>query len=807
MSPEIMSKLCHSFRTSFSAKQFTISKIPLTSEIVCEMFPLFANDSKIQTLRLIDCQIDDSVAVSLFALILGTAPPNLRCIDLSGNHIGQLPPNSPAVQYDATPSCKMLSRLIIDENIQLSSLVLSDNPLGNYGLLALSQVLPRSTLRELRIGHVGATPNGLTTLLRAMHYCPQLILLDISDNVAGYTVHHELINTLPHTRLVNLNLANTQLDDASLVHLGDALLDNESLIELDISHNKLSRQAASVFCDQMRLSQNVKHITCTNTTIPSQSVFVSYAAEALTDKPGCPAKRVEPLRNSAVGPFSPLLNKALGGVNVTGLIYLLVLAFAPIVALVMNGISLWEYFNIGETALAIALAVLVGVSLILCSVTYIVLAIRRKKYARIPVGVLHLFRLGALCDAFTLFSRTKGNWDEMADPNDEKEMWHEDTFTINSIISTVAYSFFAVIIQGYVLMGRGLSTSVSIIPILSFIGSLISVSWSLSSFYVTVRKDLTCPVDIDSSIFWQIRIFISQLVSYCHVLFRYVFFAAHHITTLVVFICLSFCVWLLFYMLACPLILVSASTHVSTKLTGLIKRNNKKSVSPILSQNPSKGSSPSLKGERSLVTNLDPAAKTTMTTQTTVRARDYMFHLLRATILAVLSIITPSDLLFSSPLGITLFSKWVRQWPRIVFVCADVVMVVVKGVVTLFFALSHFERFFNEQGLSETLTIVSLIVVFMDAGLVLLRIGTEQNGVSTRRKAENEVKALKEATARRHHKQLEKEKMRRKKMFGQEPQPATATQPRVETTIPVVERSAPPSPQGLRLNIGDARVA
>ena len=88
----------------------------------------------------------------------------------------------------------------------LSSLTLSGNPIGNFGILTLAQVLPHSPLRELYLSNIGMTTEGFQCLARVLRFTTSLTLLDISKNVLGYSGLNPLIDQLPYTQITNLNI-------------------------------------------------------------------------------------------------------------------------------------------------------------------------------------------------------------------------------------------------------------------------------------------------------------------------------------------------------------------------------------------------------------------------------------------------------------------------------------------------------------------------------------------------------------------------------------------------------------------------
>ena len=113
-------------------------------------------------------------------------------------------------QFDITPGCKMLSRLLVDHRVMLSSLDLSNNPLGNYGAIALAQVLPHTPLRELKLSNVQMTTVGFNCISRVLRFTTSLALLDVSKNTIGFDGLTSLFRQLPYTQIAHLNLDSLQ---------------------------------------------------------------------------------------------------------------------------------------------------------------------------------------------------------------------------------------------------------------------------------------------------------------------------------------------------------------------------------------------------------------------------------------------------------------------------------------------------------------------------------------------------------------------------------------------------------------------
>ncbi|KAK5942522.1 hypothetical protein PMZ80_005087 [Knufia obscura] len=82
-------------------------------------------------------------------------------------------------------ACASMNRFLLSPTCQLESLYLSNNPLGNGGIAALTKDLTKNTtLQRLMLSSTGLTSYGATALFKSLTGHPTLIALDLSQSYA-----------------------------------------------------------------------------------------------------------------------------------------------------------------------------------------------------------------------------------------------------------------------------------------------------------------------------------------------------------------------------------------------------------------------------------------------------------------------------------------------------------------------------------------------------------------------------------------------------------------------------------------------
>ncbi|KAA6386024.1 MAG: hypothetical protein EZS28_018450, partial [Streblomastix strix] len=502
INPEIMRKLCEGFSKSSTARQFSIRSLHLNQEDVQQMEMLFAAPN-LQTLILQDCTMNDDCWVALAAIILQSGHKQLRYLDLSGNVIGTHSSHIPRKQYDSTPGTKMLARLMVDKRVTLSTLNVSRNPLGNFGVHCLSQVLPHSSLREIDLSEVNLTPTGCACFIRVLRFSPSIVSLDLSHSIIGHQTYQQLIETLPKVEIQYLNLKDTHLDDLSLVQLGDALKANTTLVELDISSNPFCKESAQLFCSFLNQNETLQKITVTNSSIASIEVFVNAAVAAKAGKGDIPIREIDCLENDSLSFISPAKYITKFGIILSGVAFLLWSMGMEMFDNIMDILSVNDMISGGL----------------------------------VWEGII-----------FAIFIVASGNWDELMSDNEERDMIHLDTQEEMEILRAIVEATPSMIIDGFVLFV--LKEETGIVVYLSFAGCVASLSWAISGYLSEIEEveDLPIDEDIEEGIFVHIKFWLYVVLPLALNTFRICLVAGADIVNVVLMLLFEFFFWVVFYL-------------------------------------------------------------------------------------------------------------------------------------------------------------------------------------------------------------------------------------------------------------------
>lgn len=232
-----------------SCQEFAISRTRLGDTgcaVACGFMRTWS--SRLQLVKLLDCEIGDEGASTVARLLLGgpaggPVSVGLRELSLSANRIGN---KGAADLADALPRLDSLERLLLDRNC-----------IGLVGAKALAARLPRSNVRELVLGsHLGGNPIGplgiealagaLDDLLSraAADRATRLGALALEDCGIGEKGAQALAKNLPKSALGVLSVARGDVTDAGAQAILDAL--PACMMSLDLAGNGLSDMTASV---------------------------------------------------------------------------------------------------------------------------------------------------------------------------------------------------------------------------------------------------------------------------------------------------------------------------------------------------------------------------------------------------------------------------------------------------------------------------------------------------------------------------------------------------------------------------------
>ncbi|KAL7548105.1 hypothetical protein ACHAWF_011392 [Thalassiosira exigua] len=161
---------------------------------------------------------------------------NARCrvLDLRRNRTG-------------LEGCSSLASALLD-NATLVSIDVSGNEIGDEGIADLAKALPyHAALRTLVVEDVDAGDAGAARLAEALRKGSELERLDLSSNRVGDEGSSALFRALgtPRAKLRVLRLRFNAASDEGATELASALLDNESLVEVDLGHNRIANKGAT----------------------------------------------------------------------------------------------------------------------------------------------------------------------------------------------------------------------------------------------------------------------------------------------------------------------------------------------------------------------------------------------------------------------------------------------------------------------------------------------------------------------------------------------------------------------------------
>jgi hemoglobin-like flavoprotein/Ran GTPase-activating protein (RanGAP) involved in mRNA processing and transport len=188
------------------------------------------------------------------ATLLADAPPQLECLDLSHNPLGDAGAEAAAaalarlrVTRLALTGCNIgadgLERLLATE--RLTGLDVSSSPLGRRGIEAIARARGLGLLEHLSLSQGELGPEGTTALMASPHL-GALRSLDLSSNGIGDVGVTAIVASAPRlSRLERLHLADNGLGPDAAEALSASSLANH-LCHLDLAHNQLGDAGAEM---------------------------------------------------------------------------------------------------------------------------------------------------------------------------------------------------------------------------------------------------------------------------------------------------------------------------------------------------------------------------------------------------------------------------------------------------------------------------------------------------------------------------------------------------------------------------------
>ncbi|KAF2669951.1 RNI-like protein [Microthyrium microscopicum] len=201
-----------------SATNVWLKRNPLGPDSAQNVAMLIQNSKTLRTLDLDQTQIGDEGVASLFDILCGgdsATPITLRHLYLNAGGVGP-------------KAAKSINRFLHSPRCQLESLYLSMNPLGDAGVILLTEALNRNTtLQRLMLGSVGMTGAGAEILFKSLAGHPNLMALDVGQAYATE----------------DLKAHFNWIDDTAADAITDFILATPNLRLLDLSYSALSFQS------------------------------------------------------------------------------------------------------------------------------------------------------------------------------------------------------------------------------------------------------------------------------------------------------------------------------------------------------------------------------------------------------------------------------------------------------------------------------------------------------------------------------------------------------------------------------------
>uniref|UniRef100_UPI00398E4FF3 NACHT, LRR and PYD domains-containing protein 3-like n=1 Tax=Pristiophorus japonicus TaxID=55135 RepID=UPI00398E4FF3 len=141
----------------------------------------------------------------------------------------------------------------LSDNHILTELDLSSNNLHNEGITTMCEILkgPNCKIQSLKVANTKLTSDCCGTLASVFNTNQTLTELDLSMNELGDNGVKTLLSSFKdsHCKLQNLGLSKTGLTDACSKDLESTFATFETLIHLDLSHNKFTDKSTENFYD------------------------------------------------------------------------------------------------------------------------------------------------------------------------------------------------------------------------------------------------------------------------------------------------------------------------------------------------------------------------------------------------------------------------------------------------------------------------------------------------------------------------------------------------------------------------------
>ena len=162
---------------------------------------------------------------------------------------------------------------------KLFSINLSNNPILDEGLITFINNLRHfPELRVINISNCGIEFKGFKELLKILQSVRRIESLDISKNKLSSNRFDELKTFFCAFGIKSLNISRCQLGDESAYHLGECLLQNETIRKINISNNKITDIGFKSFVYLFNNNNTIESFDCSCNFISDKTMkdFLIY---------------------------------------------------------------------------------------------------------------------------------------------------------------------------------------------------------------------------------------------------------------------------------------------------------------------------------------------------------------------------------------------------------------------------------------------------------------------------------------------------------------------------------------------------
>ena len=183
----------------------------------------------------------------------------------------------------------LLARLEADDPA-VTSVALDDHLCQRFyddiaARLVADALRKNSYVRSLAITNSSVTVIGARFIADMMALNDLIELVDLSNCPIGVGAGYLARSLALHKTIRTVRLANTNMTDVAASHLAEALMDNTSITELDISHNPLVSNAGEAFVKALNKNVTVEKLLLEGTSISDRVLLEISERQRLLSEP------------------------------------------------------------------------------------------------------------------------------------------------------------------------------------------------------------------------------------------------------------------------------------------------------------------------------------------------------------------------------------------------------------------------------------------------------------------------------------------------------------------------------------------